>query len=65
MTTQGKIIQNQLAEDSEELLKSAILSNLDMTFEERISAHENARQLMLDLEEAGRAWRAAESKKST
>ncbi len=49
--------QVQLAEDSERLLESAILLNLRMTPEQRIEAHENARQLMLDLMEAGRVAR--------
>ena len=48
-------LQIQLAEDSDKLLESAILSNLAMTPEARIEAHENARQLMLDLLEAGKA----------
>lgn len=52
---------SQLALDSEKLLASAIASNLEMTPEERIEAHENARKLMADLQEAGRVLRAAES----
>ncbi len=51
----------QLSEDSAKLLESAIASNLEMTPEERIEAHENARQLMMDLQEAGKVLRAAES----
>jgi hypothetical protein len=54
-----------LAADSEMLLKAAIIANLQMTPEERIDAHENARQLMADLQEAGRALRAAESQSFT
>lgn len=50
--------QAQLAEDSDRLLESAILLNLRMTPEQRIEAHENARQLMLDLMEAGRVARS-------
>ncbi|MDR3606375.1 MAG: hypothetical protein P4M08_03230 [Oligoflexia bacterium] len=57
--------QSQLAADAEKLLESAIASNLEMTPEERIEAHENARQLMVDLQEAGGALRAAESQSST
>lgn len=38
--------QIQLAEDSNQLLESAITSNLQTTPEQRIEAHENARQLM-------------------
>ena len=53
--------QSELDGDSEALLESAILINLEMTPEERIEAHENARQLMADLQEAGRTLRAAES----
>ena len=54
-------IQAQLADDSSQLLESAIISNLQMTPEQRIEAHENARQLMLDLMEAGKAYYAAQS----
>ena len=50
----------EFAEDSAKLLESAIISNLELTPEERIEAHENARQLMMDLQEAGKALRAAE-----
>jgi hypothetical protein len=56
--------QAQLAEDSEKLLESAILYNLRLTPEQRIDAHENARQLMLDLMEAGKAYRATQSQSS-
>jgi hypothetical protein len=53
--------QSPLAEDSLKLLESAIALNLEMTPEERIEAHENARQLMADLQEAGKALRESES----
>lgn len=39
------IVQNSL-------LESSILQRLSMTIEERIEAHENARQLMVDLQKA-------------
>ncbi len=39
--------------DAEQLLQSAIISNLKMSYEERIEAHENARQLAEDLRLAG------------
>jgi hypothetical protein len=61
MMPQAKLPQSQLAEDSVKLRESAIASNLEMTPEERIEAHENARQLMMDLREAGEVLRAAES----
>jgi hypothetical protein len=54
----------EFAEDSAKLLESAIASNLELTPEERIEAHENARQLMTDLQSAGKALRAAESQSS-
>lgn len=40
--------------EAEKLLESAILANLEMTPEGRIEAHEHARELMLDLQAAGR-----------
>ncbi len=54
----------EFVKDSAKLLESAIISNLELTPEERIEAHENARQLMADLQEAGKALRAAESQSS-
>jgi hypothetical protein len=51
-------IQNPLAIDSEKLIESAIESNLQMTYEDRIEAHENARQLLIDLQQAGEDLRA-------
>jgi hypothetical protein len=54
--------QNQPALDSEKILESAILSKLKMTPEERIEAHENARQLMLDLQSAGKLVRQKSKK---
>ncbi len=50
-------ISQLLADDSTKLLESAIIANLELTPEERIEAHENARQLAMDLQEAGRALR--------
>ena len=44
--------------DSEKLLESAIESNLQMTYENRIEAHENARELLIDLQKAGEELRA-------
>ena len=58
-------IQSQLDEDAEQLLESAIASNLEMSPEERIDAHENARQLMADLYDAGTVLRAAKSLSSS
>lgn len=48
----------QLREDSILLNQSALEERLKMTPEERIEAHENARQLMEDLKRAGGAIRA-------
>lgn len=39
--------------DSKNLLESAIETNLKMSYENRIEAHENARQLLIDLRSAG------------
>ena len=50
-------VAEQNSMDSEKLLESAIDANLKMTPEERIEAHENARQLMVDLQQAGDALR--------
>ncbi len=55
----------QLAEDSEKLLESAILYNLRLTPDQRVEAHENARQLMLDLMEAGKVARRESQPQST
>lgn len=57
--------QSQFSDDSAKLLEAAIISNLEMTPEQRIEAHENARQLMADLQEAGEALRAAESQSTS
>ena len=54
-------LAKELSEDSERLLESAIISNLKMSPEERIEAHENARVLIEDLQSAGRVLRASES----
>ena len=59
--TQANSPQSSLAEDSAKLLESAIVANLELTPEERIEAHENARQLAEDLRSAGEVLRAAES----
>lgn len=48
-------------ESSKTLLDSAISSNLEMTPEMRIEAHEKARQLMSDLQDAGKRLREAGS----
>lgn len=53
--------QSQFEIESERLLEAAIASNLELTPEERIDAHEHARELMLDLQAAGRRLHAAES----
>lgn len=44
--------------DSEKLLESAIELHLKLTHEQRISAHENARELANDLREAGKELHA-------
>ena len=44
--------------DSSKLLRAAIESNLAMTYENRIDAHENARELLVDLSRAGEELRA-------
>ena len=44
--------------DSQKLLESAVELNLQMTYEERIDAHENSRELMNDLRQAGEELRA-------
>ncbi len=49
---------------SEHLLDSAIELNLKMSVEERIEAHENSRQLLVDLKQAGDALRAESQKPS-
>ncbi len=43
---------------SQQLLESAIESNLKLSYEARIEAHENARRLAADLRQAGEALRA-------
>ncbi len=48
----------QLEQDSILLNQAALEERLKMTPEERIEAHENARQLMEDLKQAGEAARA-------
>lgn len=58
-------VDQELTADSEKLLESAIISNLEMTPEERIEAHENARCLMMDLQTAGKVLREAGSKSSS
>jgi hypothetical protein len=49
-------ISKELAFQSIALDSSILELNLQLSFEERIDAHENARQLMVDLSEAGRKW---------
>lgn len=53
--TQISSSNEKLSEDSKKRLESTLSSNLEMTPEERIEAHENARQLMLNLQTAGKA----------
>ena len=48
---------DQISKDSQKLLESQIESILEMTYEERIEAHENARQLAVDLQLAGKELR--------
>lgn len=47
-------VELQIAADSRRLLESAIEANLQKSYEERINAHENARQLAAALSQAGR-----------
>ena len=47
-----QITERQLAR-SDKLFESAIESKLNMTPEERIEAHEHARELMMDLRRIG------------
>jgi len=49
--------QKIMEEESTQLLNVAIEERLKMTYEERIEAHENARELMEDLKNAGEAFR--------
>lgn len=62
---QANSSRSEFAEDSAKLLESAIASNLELSPEQRIEAHENARQLMSDLQEAGGMLRAAEPQSSS
>lgn len=53
-----KVTQQEIMEEeSKQLLNAAIDERLNMTYEERIEAHENARQLMEDLKKAGESFR--------
>jgi vacuolar-type H+-ATPase subunit H len=54
----------ELAQDSEKLLESALESNIKLTYEARIEAHENARQLLADLRQAGEELRAKPQRSS-
>ena len=58
MNTKDEIFHSNLTQESQALLVSSILSNLQKSYEERIEAHENARELMNDLAEAGKSLRA-------
>lgn len=49
-------------EDSEALVESALREKLKLTFEQRIESHENARKLVLDLQQAGEKSRARSEK---
>lgn len=51
-------------EDSEALVESALIEKLKLTFEQRIESHENARKLVLDLQQAGEKSRARSEKAS-
>ena len=50
--------EGKLVTDSRKLLEFAIEANLKMTYENRIDAHENARELLVDLRQAGEKLRA-------
>ncbi len=52
-TNHNLALEQTLQSDSKILLESAIEINLQMSVEKRIEAHENARQLMMDLRQAG------------
>ena len=65
MSIDPKIVRNQnslteehLTNSSRQLLVSAIESKLRMSYEARIESHENARQLIIDLQRAGEMLRA-------
>ena len=49
---------HSLEQDGQELLISALKDNLKMTVEQRVMAHENARQLLVELSNAGKEYRA-------
>jgi hypothetical protein len=55
---QIEIISKSLEIDSQQNLESQIISQLKLTYEERIQAHENALQLMLELKAIGEKLRA-------
>jgi len=52
-----KISELQFTLESEQLLKSSILMNLNKSYEDRINAHENARQLAAELAVIGKELR--------
>lgn len=49
--------QKLIEEESMQLWNNAIDERLKMTYEERIEAHENARELMEDLHKIGEMFR--------
>lgn len=59
---QSKTSKNELEKDSESLESIALQKRLEMTFEERIEAHENARRFFEDLKLAGEEKRAKSQK---
>lgn len=51
-------------QDQKTLQNQALERNLNLTYEERIEAHENARKLVEDLQQAGEKARAGSQKAS-
>jgi|FLYM01.1.fsa_nt_gi hypothetical protein len=54
----SEVATSQFEQDSSQLEDATVLDRLSMTPEERIDAHENARQLLEDLKNAGEELRA-------
>ena len=55
---QSKLSENDLSKAADLLEVSALQERLQMSFEERIEAHENSRQFLEDLKLAGEKARA-------
>jgi len=57
-SNQNSLNEEQFINSSHHLFVSAIESKLRMSYEARIESHENARQLIIDLQRAGEMLRA-------